>query len=78
MKGSHHPKSQTSTKSPFKETKGMTKEVLHPEQFLLERRKVPGLEVLTEEKLQDRLLKNIKRQEALEAALVNTLSKGTL
>ena len=56
----------------------LTNQALHPERFLLERRKVGASEVLTDEKLKAKILENYRKQGALESALHSSLSKGLL
>jgi hypothetical protein len=56
----------------------LTNEVLHPEKFLLERRKIDKEEVITDEKLRSSIRETYKRQNALENSLTADFSKNLL
>lgn len=56
----------------------LTNEVLHPEKFLLERRRIDREEVITDEKLRASIRETYKKQNALENALTADFSKTLL
>jgi hypothetical protein len=52
--------------------------VLHPEKFLLERRRIAKHEVITDEVLMNTMRESYKRQGAYESQMMSDLSKTAL